>query len=406
MAFLIVCTVTLSASSKTDSVSVFFPVSRMEIVPAYMENRPHLDSFDARLDSLRNRAVGKAPYRIDLFGAASPEGSYAFNRMLSRRRADILLDYLTRLINVPDSLVERSYAVRNWQTLRLLLNDYPMLPARDDVKRLLDSALSDNEESLSPAQSDALLNALRRIDGGKAYSYMARNIFPKLREARLMLFFHPEMMTDSIMEDSSLPYTAALAVITPLLIPTPPQSPPGPHPHYRFAIRTNLLFDAAAVPTLGLEFPIGKRFSLQGEWMYAWWSHRASDFFWRIYGGDIGARWWFGSKTPLRVLSGHHLGIYLQALIWDFETGGRGYMGGAPPGKAIWDRANLGAGIEYGYSFPLNPHLSLDLSLGIGYLGGSWREYLPMCGNYVWQSTHTLSYFGPTKGEVSLVYLF
>lgn len=406
MAFLIVYAMTLSASCQTDSVSVFFPVSEVEIEPEYMDNGLHLDSFATRLDSLEKRADGKSPYRIDLFGAASPEGSYLFNRMLSRRRADCLLDYLSRLINVPDSLVSRSYAVRNWQSLRSLIHDDPLLPSRTAVEALLDSALSGGEETLSPAQSDALLYSLRRIDGGNAYSYMARFIFPRLREARLTLFFHPEMMPDRIAEESSLPYASGLAVITPLLLPSLQQPAEQTHQRYRFAIRTNLLYDAAAVPTLGVEFPLGKRFSLQGEWMYAWWSHRASDFFWRIYGGDIGARWWFGSNARRRVLSGHHLGVYLQALIWDFETGGRGYMGGAPPGKAIWDRANLGVGIEYGYSFPLNPHLSLDLSLGIGYLGGSWREYLPMCGNYVWQSTHTLNYFGPTKGEVSLVYLF
>ncbi|MDE5661667.1 MAG: DUF3575 domain-containing protein [Muribaculaceae bacterium] len=173
----------------------------------------------------------------------------------------------------------------------------------------------------------------------------------------------------------------------------------------RWALRTNLLYDALAVPNIGAELYLGRSFSLQGEWMYAWWSHRAGNFFWRIYGGDIGLRWWFGRLASERPLAGHHVGVYAQTLIWDFELGGRGYMGGVP-GGAIWNRANFGAGIEYGYSLPLNRCLNIDFCIGIGYIGGACREYIPQCGYYVWQSTRQLNYIGPTKVEISLVRTF
>lgn len=186
-----------------------------------------------------------------------------------------------------------------------------------------------------------------------------------------------------------------------------PVSRPVKHQIRRqWAISTNLLLDALAMPTLGVEMGVGRNISIHGEWTYAWWSHRSHNFFWRIYGGDIGIRWWFGTQARKRRLSGHHLGLFLQALIWDFETGGRGFMGGAPPGDAIWNRANLGAGVEYGYSLPLSNRWNMDFCIGIGYLGGAYREYIPMCGQYVWQSTKPLHYFGPTKAEVSLVYQF
>lgn len=173
----------------------------------------------------------------------------------------------------------------------------------------------------------------------------------------------------------------------------------------RWALRTNLLVDAAAVPSLGAEVYVGKNFSVQAGWMYAWWSHRAGNFFWRIYGGDVGVRWWFGRGRDATPLSGHHIGVYFQTLIWDFECGGRGYMGGSP-GRTLWERANMGGGVEYGYSLPVSRRLSLDFSIGIGYLGGSYREYEPECGFYVWKATKRLNYFGPTKAEVALVYRF
>ena len=43
--------------------------------------------------------------------------------------------------------------------------------------------------------------------------------------------------------------------------------------------------------------------------------------------------------------------------------------------------------------------------IGLGYLGGEYQEYLPKDGHYVWQATKQRRWFGPTKAEVSLVWL-
>lgn len=103
-------------------------------------------------------------------------------------------------------------------------------------------------------------------------------------------------------------------------------------------------------------------------------------------------------------LQGHHLGVYGQLLTYDFETGGRGYIGGKP-GGSLWDKANWGAGVEYGYSLPVGRRLNLDFTVGAGYLGGEYWEYISLEDCYVWQATKRLRWFGPTKAEVSLVWL-
>ena len=46
-----------------------------------------------------------------------------------------------------------------------------------------------------------------------------------------------------------------------------------------------------------------------------------------------------------------------------------------------------------------------DNSLGFGYMTGTYYTYKPIDNCYVWQSTKTRHYFGPTKAEVSLVWL-
>lgn len=169
-------------------------------------------------------------------------------------------------------------------------------------------------------------------------------------------------------------------------------------------IRTNMLYDAALVPNIGVDFYLGKNFSVGGNWMYAWWSKDSAHRFWRLYGGDINARWWFGPDARRKPLTGHHLGVYAQMLTYDFEFGNKGYMGGLP-GGSIWDRANWGAGVEYGFSLPVARRINIDFSLGIGYLGGKALDYWVIDGHYVWQSTKKRHWFGPTKAEISLVWL-
>lgn len=91
-------------------------------------------------------------------------------------------------------------------------------------------------------------------------------------------------------------------------------------------------------------------------------------------------------------------------LTYDFEFGGKGYMGGRP-GGSLWEKSNYGFGLEYGYSLAIGRRLNLDFSLGVGYLGGTYYEYAPMDGHYVWEATKNRRWFGPTKAEVSLVWL-
>ena len=79
-------------------------------------------------------------------------------------------------------------------------------------------------------------------------------------------------------------------------------------------------------------------------------------------------------------------------------------MGGMP-GRNLWDRCNWMAGIEYGYSLPIARRLNLDFTLGLGYLEGKLIEYVPEDNHYVWQKTKKLHWFGPTKAEISLVWL-
>lgn len=165
---------------------------------------------------------------------------------------------------------------------------------------------------------------------------------------------------------------------------------------FYMAVKTNMLYDAALIPNLGVEFSLGKNYSIAGNYMYAWWSNSEKHRYWRTYGGDLELRKWFGNKAKQKPLTGHHVGVYVQGLTYDFELGGRGY---------IADKWNYGGGISYGYSVPIAKRLNIDFSIGIGYIHGEYKEYLPQDGHNAWQLTKMRNWIGPTKAEVSLVWL-
>ena len=173
---------------------------------------------------------------------------------------------------------------------------------------------------------------------------------------------------------------------------------------FYMAIKTNMLYDLAAVPNLGAEFYLGKNFSVAANYMHAWWKNDAKNFYWRYYGADASIRWWFGKPARIKPLQGHHIGVNYQILTYDFQLGKTGLMAGMPNGNMV-DRANHIVALEYGYSLPIAKRLNLDFTIAGGYHWGLFEEYEPVDGHPVWQATKRRQYFGPTKVEISLVWL-
>ena len=181
----------------------------------------------------------------------------------------------------------------------------------------------------------------------------------------------------------------------------------------RIAVKTNLLYDVAVIPNIGVELSLGHRWTVAADWFYTWFSSDNRHRYWQGYGGYFTVRRYFGRNSQLPARSngtlaesvgartpnsftGHHLGLYALGLTYDVEWGGRGYQAA---------RFGFGGGVEYGYSAPIGRRLLLDFSLGVGFQDGEYKTYDPMDGHYVWQSTHKRHWFGPTKAEVSLKWL-
>ena len=392
------------ARSECDSVRIYFRQGHSVLEPGLHGNREALKRI---ADSLRTYAgpTGRLR-RIEVTGGASPEGPVLLNKRLSEKRAKALLEHLSREGGIPDSLLSFTCLGRDWGVLIRVVENDPGEPCRDAVPELL----RENAERCRCGEKAGDANAARlaHFKEGEPYRYMYRKLFPELRATQLCLRYETTPVRQQ-------PIAAGVSFPKPVLRTPAPLSAPvsapafaGHTPRTRrpfyMAVKTNMLYDAIAVPNIGAEFYAGRNWSVGANWMYAWWNSNRQHNYWRIYGGDLSVRKYFGRRAAEKPLTGHHLGLCGQLFTYDFETGGRGYMGGKP-GSTLWDKMNYAASLEYGYSLPVGRRLNLDFSIGVGYWGGEYQKYLPKESHYVWTETRQRHWFGPTKAEISLVWL-
>lgn len=390
-------TIPAFAQSEKDSVKVHFRVSDTHIDPAFNGNGATLDSIFRKLTSDSLSEPSRRLISVKVTGAASPEGSVEFNRMLSEKRADAIFEQFRTRGLLPDSVASFEFIGRDWVGLQSQAEADSNIPYRKEVITLLNRINSKNP----PAHPVAELKAIHE---GVPYSYLLSNLFPDLRASRLTVeyerIFPPIRIPDLPIESpTSSIYVTGDVLPLPVALGEVKQCRP-----FYMALKTNMLYDALLLPNIGAEFYVGKNISLTADWMYGWWDRDRTHYYWRAYGGNLGARWWFGKAAHEKPLTGHHLGLFAGVVTYDFELGKGGIMGGIPRGT-LWDRCNFISGLEYGYSLPVTRRLNIDFSIALGYMGGRYLKYEPKYGFYIWQSTHRLHWFGPTKAEISLVWL-
>lgn len=386
------------AQIEKDSVKVHFRVSDTHIDPEFGGNGETLDSIFHKLetDSLLYGPTHRLT-AVKVTGAASPEGSVQFNKLLSEKRAEAIFNEFRKRGLLSDSLASFTFIGRDWHGLRNEVSADPNVPFQADVLSLLDRI----ESTDAPVHP---LKDLKELHNGQPYRYLLAHLFPDLRASRLTVEY--ERLFPAVrIPDLPLvaPETSASVVGEILPLPIALGTVKECRPFY-MDLKTNMLYDALLLPNIGAEFYIGKNFSLTADWMYGWWDRDRTHYYWRAYGGNIGARWWFGKAAHEKPLTGHHIGLFAGAITYDFELGKGGIMGGIPRGT-LWERCNFISGVEYGYSLPVARRLNIDFSLALGYMGGKYLKYEPKYGFYIWQSTHRLHWFGPTKAEISLVWL-
>lgn len=130
-------------------------------------------------------------------------------------------------------------------------------------------------------------------------------------------------------------------------------------------IKTNLLYDATATINLGAEVALAPRLSLDVSGNLNLWTWK-DNMKWKHWMVQPELRWWTCST-----FGGHFFAFHALA--------GQFNVGGLPTGRIkapLFDLSSFatsryqgwafGAGLGYGYAFPLGKHWNLEAELGLG----------------------------------------
>ena len=383
------------SSSVKESVRISFPVSESWMYPEFDGNRRYLDSLDHILNSLKvdtNATV----LSVSVHGYGSIDGPYRKNEQLSRERADSVVAYLLRRNVLQRDIIAASNTAEDWEGFTTYVENatQEQLPHREGILNIIAS-------NRTPDGKEWAIKQMYPTD----YRVLVEHCLPKLRRTVCQVDYvikHP-VVEEPVVEKQEAAVVDTLQAEPAQLVQSvePVQVMEEKKGFWnRLALKTNLLYDAALIPNIGIEMDLGRQWTACFDWFHTWLSSNDRHRYWQGYGGYLTVRRYLSRQSPdLQPYSlprGHHLGAYVLGMTYDVEWGGRGYQA---------DRFGFGGGLEYGYSMPIGRRLDLDFSLGIGFQDGEYKEYVPSndsYNHYIWQSTHKRHWFGPTKAEVTL----
>ena len=180
---------------------------------------------------------------------------------------------------------------------------------------------------------------------------------------------------------------------------------------WMIGVKTNLLSDAVAIPSLGFEVQLYDNLSFD---LGGWWSkwnifhpNRQT----RIYGAAPEVRWWFGEEMMRR---GHFVGLHgmvaWYTLAWKGKDGTTAiYQNGLNDVMDVGSTSpSWSCGVTYGYSLPLDKtgKLGLEFYAGLGYQSYQYKRIIAAEDGSNSFTHHIRHQFGLTKVGANLTYRF
>ena len=177
----------------------------------------------------------------------------------------------------------------------------------------------------------------------------------------------------------------------------------------RFAVKTNALYLATATPNVGLEVALGERWTFEAEGGYNPWTFdKEKNMKAKHWLVSPEFRYWFCNS-----FQGHFIGIngnYTQfnvgalpvpvheAFISLNQTQEQDLEKSRVEGWAV------GAGLTYGYAFPIARRWNIEFTAGFGYWYSVYNRYESRkCG--LFQETVNKHALGPTSLGILFIYM-
>jgi len=164
---------------------------------------------------------------------------------------------------------------------------------------------------------------------------------------------------------------------------------------YCFAVRTNLLYDAFLLPTLGVEWRVNQSIGIKVDGSRSWWGDRHGKVQ-KIWLVSPEVRWYLLDAKRFYVGASANFGEYniYKGMIGSMFDDNKGYQG------KLW-----GAGLTVGYQLYLSRSFSLDFNLGLGYTNLEYDSFTISNETRVYQDRDkSKDFWGSTQAGISLIW--
>ena len=423
-------------------------------------NKYGVNESSPLLTVLRNEVIpvvnsqGLQLVKMQVRGAASPEGPYQNNVMLAKRRAQFLFDYVNSRLTYPttDKSSDIYSTPEDYGYLLTLMKE-----ANDPYYAQVEKFIKEN----LPAEgknTDAFKVKFKKLSGGKVWLHIYKTYFPKLRSARVVFYFKkaPEVVekekkdTVEVKKD-----TVEVEKDTVMILPPPPvladtleekidtnvyvpvvsvDTTAYTVKAYRrelLSVKSNLLFDFAWVPgyddwcplpNVAIEYyPLHGHFTYGASFDCPWWQHYWEHKYFQVRNYQIDTRYYFRSgdidKNPPgegAAFRGTYINAYINAGLYDVCFNER----------KGWEGEGFGAGLGVGYVLPLTKqgHWRLEFGAQFGFFYTKYDPYQWECPvdpteqdhlyYYKWtgkaadfkRRQYRFTWFGPTRVGITLSY--
>lgn len=165
-----------------DELEIVFKVSKIEIDSSVFDNEVTFKKILQAVDKIYQNPSYKLS-KLHVGGYASPEGPQKFNTWLGINRAKALINYIIE--QRPDyDLKMENFEIHNgeenWVGLRRVL-EASQMQGKDDVIALIDR---------TDLTEEAKKREIKKLDQGKVWEMMLKEIYPKLRCARYLAVYY------------------------------------------------------------------------------------------------------------------------------------------------------------------------------------------------------------------------
>lgn len=377
---------TITASARAQA-RIDFKVNLTNFDKTYHGNDSALEQVLARIDSMVNDPRMHVE-RITVVGTASPEGPYLNNVRLATGRARAFISILQARYSFPDSIYAISTIPEDWDGMRMMLAADSTIPYGAVVLSFLDRT--------ADIDADTRERRLKSLDGGAPYASMRDHVLPYLRRASVLVDYDTRRLLSRMVTPAPAYPSLCPPIAAPDFAPIPIDIPAYKPPRQRFfALKTNLLWDAALCANLGFELELWPHWSLD---VPVWYSPYDITSRWRIrlLATQPEVRYWLRDAG-----AGHYFGVHTSVI--GFNVSFDGDFRYQDPNHAAF-----GLGIGYGFAFHLDKgrRWSMEAQIGAGYISYKWIKYHNTGRNGAEVSHGSGTYWGLTRAGVAISYKF